>query len=88
MVNTPLIRPCFLGGGIGRVPLDSHDMLSSRCKREAKPVTVSVGGCHNLVTVGKRSIFFKGIPINLHFPLLLIRDITSGCLKSKHVIVF
>ena len=27
MVNSPLIRPYFLGGGgIGRVPLGSHDM--------------------------------------------------------------
>ncbi len=26
MVNSPLIRPCFLGGGgIGGVPLGSHD---------------------------------------------------------------
>ena len=27
MVNSPLIRPYFLGGdGIGGVPLDSHDI--------------------------------------------------------------
>ena len=27
MVNSPLIRPYFLGGGgIGGVPLDSHDL--------------------------------------------------------------
>ena len=25
MVNSPLIRPYFLGGGIGGVPLDSHE---------------------------------------------------------------
>ena len=25
MVNNSLIRPYFLGGGIGGVPLDSHD---------------------------------------------------------------
>ena len=28
MVNNPLVRPYFLGGGgIGGVPLDSHDVL-------------------------------------------------------------
>ena len=31
MVNSPLIRPYFLGGGgIGGVPLDSHDILKQR----------------------------------------------------------
>ena len=29
MVNSPLIRPYFLGGGVafGGVPLDSHDIM-------------------------------------------------------------
>ena len=27
MVNSPLIRPYFLGGGIGGAPLGSHDIL-------------------------------------------------------------
>ena len=29
MVNSPLVRPYFLGGGIGEAPLDCHDRRSN-----------------------------------------------------------
>ena len=35
MVNNSLIRPYFLGGGIGGVPLDSHDKIPNQ-NREAR----------------------------------------------------
>ena len=35
MVNNPLMRPYFLGGGIGRVPLDSHEqsLVKTPCEK-------------------------------------------------------
>ena len=43
MVNSPLTRPYFLvGGGIGGVPLGSHDIIN---QHTSKQHTKSLGGC-------------------------------------------
>ena len=47
MVNSPLIRPYFLGGGggIGGVPLDSHDKIIFFSVQDPKKIMADFRSC-------------------------------------------
>ena len=80
MVNNPLIRPSFLGeGGIGGVPLDSHDFLNSQLRRRSLTMTTWKNILLNQFSLSQWTLKKKGL--NFIFPT---KYVIPKSLKFSH----
>ena len=70
MVNSPLIRPYFLGGGgIGGVPLGSHESISQGSKQKQKKLMEIGNAGHDFFTGYKFQQNFQWPPTHIHFSI-------------------